>query len=157
MMHINDNFKKLEKRLSRFLEMSAVNEPVPEELKKSIQSLQWGVNLVNDYAQYQIAASECLRAGSLEGISKEERRARLVESQKYSEKAFLTAAENVYMRFLAISQYQCAAGMLVLVDNNYDSVVVSSGGHMPKEVATEMIDKIKQQDDKVLSDFKDLL
>ena len=78
-----------------------------------------------DYAKFQIAASEALRAGASPDLSYEERVRLFLESQMFSQKAFLAARQNVYARVLAFDQYQCAAGMILLARNEYQSVVVS--------------------------------
>lgn len=78
-----------------------------------------------DYAKFQISASEALRAGAAEGLGYEERIRFFIESQMWSQKAFLAARQNVYARVLALDQYQCAAGLILLARNEYNSVVVS--------------------------------
>jgi len=78
-----------------------------------------------EYVSFQISASEALRAGGNLEISREQRRAYFVQSAFYSAKAFVAAKDNVYHRFLAISQYQCAHSLILLVDTDYSASVDS--------------------------------
>ena len=77
------------------------------------------------FAEYQISASEALRAGGRPGLTPEERIAFFQEAQNWAGKAFLEAKENTYDRYLAICQYTCAAGEVLLVMSGYESVMLS--------------------------------
>lgn len=78
-----------------------------------------------EYVSFQISASEALRAGGNLEISQEERRAYFTQAAFYSAKAFVAAKDNVFHRFLAISQYQCAHSLILLVDTDYSASVES--------------------------------
>lgn len=79
-----------------------------------------------EYRIYQTAASESLRQAGDLGCTIEERLIMLDEAAEYAAKAFLAAKDNVYFRYLAMSQYTCAEGLKLLVRTNYDSRVVTA-------------------------------
>ena len=83
------------------------------------------VDVSEKYIQFQIASSENLRLGGEPGLSKEQRLGYFNEAKKWATKAFLSANQNVYARALAFSQYQCANGLILLAENDFNSIVVS--------------------------------
>jgi hypothetical protein len=78
-----------------------------------------------DFAQFQIAASEALRAGCAEGLDADERELYFHEAAKWAGKAFVAARDNVFSRLLALSQYESAWGMILLCRSNYDAMVIN--------------------------------
>jgi hypothetical protein len=78
-----------------------------------------------EYVTLQVASSENLRAGGQHGLKQEERIFYFCEAKKYAKEAFLAARQNVYARALAWSQYQCANGLLLLAENDYNSVTIN--------------------------------
>ena len=77
-----------------------------------------------DFAYFQIAASEALRAGCEESLDRDAREDYFHEAAKWAAKAFVSARENVFARFLAMSQFQSAWGQILLCRSNYDAVVI---------------------------------
>lgn len=96
--------------------------------------------IMGDYVSYQISASEALRAGGDATLEKQERIDKFKEAAFWSAKAFLAAKDNVYFRYLAISQHTCASGLLLLVQNDYNSVVLSSKA--PEELVLPNLDDV---------------
>lgn len=78
-----------------------------------------------DYDKYQISASEALRTAGQFGLSRNERIDYFKEAQKWSRLAFLAANDNTYLRYLALCQYECASGSIMLVEAGFNSIVVS--------------------------------
>lgn len=77
------------------------------------------------YTTYQIAASEALRAGCDTSCPDEKRISYFREAAHWAKKAVMIADRtNVCEQFLAICQYQCAVGEILLVEAQKDELHV---------------------------------
>lgn len=79
-----------------------------------------------EFQALQIAASECLRQGCDLNLERDERLILFEQSAEFAAKAFLAARENVYFRYLAVSQFECAQGMKLMLETGFNSKVLTA-------------------------------
>lgn len=77
------------------------------------------------FTTYHVSASEALRRGGEDGLSRSERLELFVEAQRFAAKAFV-AADNQFHRWLAMDQLKSAAGLRVMVLVGFASTVTTS-------------------------------